>query len=164
MQGAERVYYRDTGNRYYNLFTNYSTTKSTTEKCFAVSNSNAIDALMTSNLFWWFKNAYAEGRHSYIYEFEPFPVPKFSDEILSKLDLLGKELQADIEKKANFTSTGTKEYRLRKSKHLIDQIDRLICPLYNLTPAETEFIINYEIEFRTDNKDKAQKPTTPSLL
>ncbi len=67
------------------------------------------------------------------------------------LDKLGKKLQADIESKANFTSTGTKEYRLRKSKHIIDEIDRLICPLYDLTPEETEFIINYELKFRTDS-------------
>ena len=150
MKGKERIYYRDTGNRYYNLFTTYSTTDSTTEKSFAVKNANAIVALMTSNLFWWFKNAYAEGRHSYTYEFKPFPIPKFSKQMLANLDKLGRELQADIEKKANFTSTGTKEYRLRKSKSIIDEIDRLICPLYDLSESETEFIINYEIEFRAD--------------
>lgn len=151
MNGDERIYYRDTGNRYYNLFTTYSTTNSTTQKSFEVRNSNAIVALMSSNLFWWFKNAYTEGKHSYIYEFEPFPIPKLSEQMLMNLDKLGKKLQADIESKANFTSTGTKEYRLRKSKHIIDEIDRLICPLYDLTPEETEFIINYELKFRTDS-------------
>ena len=85
-----------------------------------------------------------------MHEFERFPIPKLSKQMLTNLAKLGKKLQADIEKKSNFTSTGTKEYRLRKSKHIIDEIDRLICPLYDLTQEEMDFIINYEIEFRTD--------------
>ena len=64
--------------------------------------------------------------------------------------LSGQESSAQESKQANFTSTGTKEYRLRKSKSIIDEIDRLICPLYDLSESETEFIINYEIEFRAD--------------
>jgi hypothetical protein len=43
-----------------------------------------------------------------------------------------------------------KEYKIRKSKHLIDKIDDIICPLYGLTPEETEFVKSYEIEFRVD--------------
>jgi len=31
---------------------------------------------------------------------------------------------------------------------LIDRINDLICPLYGLTSEETDFIKNYEIEFR----------------
>ena len=149
MKGKERIYYRTSGNRYYNLFTNYST-KSTKENSFEVKDSNAIVALMTSSLFYWFRSAYSNHRDSYMHEFERFPIPKLSKQTLVNLDKLGKKLQADIEKKANFTSTGTKEYRLRKSKHIIDEIDRLICPLYGLSDEEMEFIINYEIEFRTD--------------
>lgn len=45
-----------------------------------------------------------------------------------------------------------KEYKLRKSKHLIDKLDDLICPLYGLTKEETDFIKNYEIEFRLDDE------------
>lgn len=150
MQGNETIFYRDTGGRYYDLYTSYSTTNSTTQKSFSTKNAKAMVALMSSNLFWWFRRVYADDRHSYIYEFERFKLPKFSKEIWQKLEKLGAEFEADIEAKANFTSTGTKEYRLRKSKHLIDQIDRLICPLYNLTHEEMDFIINYEVEFRTD--------------
>jgi hypothetical protein len=46
-----------------------------------------------------------------------------------------------------------KEYKIRYSKPLIDQIDDLICPLYALTDEETEFIKNYEIEFRIDGTE-----------
>lgn len=35
-----------------------------------------------------------------------------------------------------------------RSKAIIDEIDDYICPLYGLTKTETDFIKNYELEFR----------------
>ncbi|MGX2971597.1 type IIG restriction enzyme/methyltransferase [Helicobacter sp. T3_23-1059] len=149
MKGKERIYYRDTGGGYYDLYTGYSTTNSTTEKSFKAKNAKMLVALMSSNLFWWFRNAYSEGRHSYTYEFERFSIPKFSKAIITKLEKLATRYESDIEKNHDF-SNGVKTYKIRKSKHIIDEIDRLICPLYDLSDEEMDFIINYEIEFRTD--------------
>ena len=66
----------------------------------------------------------------------------------------GQYLQ-DIEQNANVHQTeryanieSFKEYKIGKSKHLIDKIDDIICPLYGLIPEEVDFIKNYEIEFR----------------
>ena len=41
-----------------------------------------------------------------------------------------------------------KEYKIVRSKTIIDEIDDYICPLYGLTEEETDFIKNYELEFR----------------
>jgi hypothetical protein len=67
---------------------------------------------------------------------------------------------ADIERNANIRQTtkyanidSFKEYKIGKSKHLIDQIDNIICPLYGLTKEETEFIKNYEIQFRLQDEE-----------
>ena len=147
MGGKQKVYYRNTGDIYYDLYTSYSTTKSTTQNSFKVINSKSIVALMSSTLFWWFRIAYTEGRHSYMHQFERFPIPNFSKEIINKLEKLGKEYETDIEKNHDY-SNGVKTYKIRKSKHIIDKIDRLICPLYGLTEEEMEFIIGYELEFR----------------
>jgi hypothetical protein len=61
----------------------------------------------------------------------------------------------DIESNARVRTTtryahidSFKEYKIGKSKYLIDEIDDIICPLYGLTAAETEFIKSYEIDFR----------------
>ena len=150
MGGKQKVYYRNTGGRYYDLYTSYSTTKSTTKSNFNTTKPKVIVAILSSTLFYWFRNSYSEGRHSYIYEIDIFPIPNFSKEIINKLEKLGKEYETDIEKNHDY-SNGVKTYKIRKSKHIIDKIDRLICPLYDLTPEETEFIINYELEFRIDN-------------
>ena len=102
---------------------------------------------MSSALFYWFRNSYCNHRDSYIYEFERFPIPNFSEEVWDKLEKLGAEYEKDIEANHDY-SNGVKTYKIRKSKHIIDKIDRLICPLYGLTEEETEFIINYDLEFR----------------
>ena len=40
------------------------------------------------------------------------------------------------------------EYKIVHSKSIIDEIDDYICPLDGLTQEETDFIKNYELEFR----------------
>ena len=71
--------------------------------------------------------------------------------ILLKINKKYAEYLTDIENNVIHHST-FKEYKLRKSKKLIDQLDDLICPLYGLTKEETDFIKNYEIEFRLDDE------------
>ena len=46
-----------------------------------------------------------------------------------------------------------KNYRIGKSKKLIDKIDDYIGPLYGFTIEEIEFIKNYEIEFRISDEE-----------
>ena len=152
MNGKEEIYYRDTGGRYYDLYTSYSTTKSTTQKSFKIQNAKAMVALLSSTLFWWFRNSYSEGRHSYIYEFERFPIPTFDDKIIKELSILGAKYEKDLEDNSSLIK-GVKTYKIRKSKNIIDEIDKLICPLYKLDNKETDFIINFQIEFRADKED-----------
>ena len=146
MGGKQKLYYRTTGGRYYKIYTSYST-KSSKENSFNVENSKLVAALMSSTLFYWFRNSYSNNRDNYVSEFERFPIPNFSKEIINTLEKLGKEYETDIEKNHDY-SNGVKTYKIRKSKHIIDKIDRLICPLYGLTEEEMEFIIGYELEFR----------------
>ena len=84
-----------------------------------------------------------------------FSLPDFqkvSENTLSAIKSKYAEYLKDIEKDVIQHST-FREYKLRKSKNLIDQLDDLICPLYGLTKAETEFIKNYEIEFRVEDEE-----------
>lgn len=85
-----------------------------------------------------------------------------SDTTIEQLEALYKEYLEDIERNANKrqTTEGSsykvdtfKEYKIGRSKAIIDRIDDLICPLYGLTPEETEFVKNYEIEFRLSDEE-----------
>jgi hypothetical protein len=157
---GQPIYYRTGGGDYFKIFTDY-TTGSTQERplYFEKSVASVIGAFLSSNLFWWFQNIYADGRHIKRYEIEQFPIPLsgLTDTVKRKIRRLYVAYLADIEKNANVRTPGKdssykvdsfKEYKLVYSKPLIDQIDDLIAPLYGLTDKELEFIKNYELEFR----------------
>ncbi|GHV37278.1 restriction endonuclease subunit M [Spirochaetia bacterium] len=157
------IYYRSSGGMYYNVITNYPS-GSTKEKpiIFNKKDSNVIGAALSSNLFFWFQQVYSNGLDLKSYEIESFTIPmkKLTDILFKQIDKLYSEYLVDIEKNVIIHQTESyqkidsfKEYKIRKSKNLIDKIDDVICPLYGLTKEETDFIKNYEIEFRVDEDD-----------
>ena len=158
MKKGKAIYYRTTGGRYFKVITNYST-GSTKEKpiYFNKKLADSIGAILSSNLYFWFYQIYSNNLDLKTYEIISFGFPNLDDKIINKLDKLYSDYLTDIEKNANIrTTTGKsnynvsefKEYKIGKSKYLIDQIDDIICPLYGLTFEETKFIKNYDIDFR----------------
>ncbi|MBU1153947.1 N-6 DNA methylase [bacterium] len=157
---GKSIYYRTSGGRYFKVITNYST-GSTKEKAIYLpkSISNSIGAILSSNLFFWYYQIFSNNHDLKSYEIESFKIPYskiISDkEIIEKIEKLYDEYLEDIEANANVRQTtryanidSFKEYKIGKSKKLIDRIDDIIGPLYGLTKEEIEFIKNYEIEFR----------------
>ena len=150
-------YYRMAGGRYFNVIANYSTTKSTSEKTYNVAEKyrDLICTTLSTTLFWFYQQVYTDGLNLKTQDLDFFPLPDFSkvdEKTIFAIKNKYAEYLADIERNVIKHST-FKEYKLRKSKYLIDQLDDLICPLYGLTPDETEFIKNYEIEFRVEDED-----------
>ncbi|MGB9762581.1 MAG: Eco57I restriction-modification methylase domain-containing protein, partial [Minisyncoccia bacterium] len=158
------IYYRTTGGRYFKVITNYST-NSTKEKAiyFDSEIANSIGAILSSNLFFWWYQIYSNNLDLKSYEIESFPIPleKLNSEIIGTLERVYDEYLQDIERHANIRKTKRyaninefKEYKIAKSKHLVDKIDDIIGPLYGLTNEEVEFIKNYEIEFRLSGDEE----------
>ncbi|MFK5976322.1 MAG: hypothetical protein QM493_07435 [Sulfurovum sp.] len=58
----------------------------------------------------------------------------------------------DLEKNLRIINNSFKEYRARLSKYLIDKLDRAIYQGFGLNREECEFLINYDLIFRTDKK------------
>ena len=152
------IYYRTTGGRYYKVVTNYPT-GSTKEKplYFQKRLTNAIGCILSSSLAFWFYQIYSNNLDWKTYEIENFTIPNLSTDDIGYLDELYSRYLTDIEANANVrTSSGEstynvdsfKEYKIVRSKAIIDEIDDYICPLYGLTQEETDFIKNYELEFR----------------
>ena len=157
------IFYRSTGGRYFKIVTNYST-GSTKEKaiCFKQDFATAIGAILSSNLSFWFYQIYSNNLDWKSYEIEQFTSPTLNKETVKELTRLYNEYLADVEKNARTRHTSEessykmdsfKEYKIGKSKSIIDKIDDLICPLYGLTQEETDFIKNYEIEFRLSDDE-----------
>jgi hypothetical protein len=154
------IYYRTSGGMYYNVITNYST-ESTKEKSLYFDNkiANAIGAILSSNLFWWYQQVYSNNLDLKSYEIESFPIPveNFNPELIKQIEKCYTQYLRNIEKNivehqtAEYVKVDSyKEYKIRYSKCRINLIDDLICPLYGLADKELDFIKNYEIKFRVD--------------
>ena len=155
---GEPIYYRTTGGRYFKVVTNYPT-GSTKEKplYFQKRLTNTIGCILSSSLAFWFYQIYSNNLDWKTYEIENFTIPQLSTKDIECLDKLYSHYLADIENKANIRTTSGestynvdsfKEYKIVHSKAIIDEIDDNICPLYGLSREETDFIKNYELEFR----------------
>jgi len=152
------IFYRTTGGRYFKVITNYST-GSTKEKAitFEKEISNTIGAILSSNLYFWFYQIYSNNLDLKTYEIDSFTVPldKIKAITITEIETAYSKYLIDIEKNARRRQTtqyanidSFMEYKIGKSKHLIDEIDNLIAPLYGLNDDELNFIKNYEIQFR----------------
>lgn len=157
------IYYRFAGGRYFKVVTNYST-GSSAERCvfFEKEYANSIGAILSSNLYFWFYQIFSDNLNLKSYEIATFgfPIDKFNKEVVNKLEVIYDVFLIDIERNANIRQTtkyanieSFKEYKLSKSKHLIDEIDDIIAPLYGLTKEELDFVKNYEIQYRISEEE-----------
>ena len=161
------VYYRAAGGGYFLLIKNQ---KSITyingvledvkaEKkigLFSEIDNTSIGALLSSTLFYWNYIAYTDCRNlqkSFIDSFK-FPISAIND---NQLKTEGKNLFKDYEKNKYTKSTHYKttgndvvydEYYPKKSKLIIDEIDKVLALHYGFTEEELDFIINYDIKYR----------------
>lgn len=157
------IYYRTTGGRYFKVITNYST-GSTKEKAinFEENIANICGCILSSNLFFWFYQIYSNNLDLKSYEIESFTIPieRIDQEMIEVANNLYSEYLEDIEKYSNTRQTqkyanidSFKEYKIGKSKTIIDRIDDLIAPLYNLNINELNFIKNFDIEYRLSDEE-----------
>jgi hypothetical protein len=159
---GKSIFYRTSGGRYFKIVTNYST-GSTKERelFFGEKLADSVGAILSSNLYFWFYQIFSNNHDLKSYEIETFGIPfkKIDAVIISKLESVYSEYLKDIEKNSNVRQTtkyanidSFKEYKIGKSKHLIDKIDDIIGPLYGLTNEEINFIKKYEINFRIQDE------------
>jgi len=160
---GKKIYYRFAGGRYFKVVTNYSTGSSAERAiCFDKKIANCIGAILSSNLYFWFYQIYSDNLNLKAYEIESFKIPleKLTDKQIETLEKLYEAYLKDIEANSNVRQTtryanidSFREYKIGKSKSLIDKIDDFICPLYGLTQEETDYLKNYEIAYRMTDDD-----------
>ncbi len=159
----KKIYYRAAGGRYFKVVTNYST-YSSAEKFLRLSLKNAdiIGAILSSNLFFWYYQIFSDNRNLKLSEILlfPFPIKLFSASEIKQIKAIYAKYLIDIEKNALTRETkkyknidSFKEYKIKKSKHLIDKIDDIIANAYGLDAEELLFIKNCDIEFRIQEEE-----------
>jgi hypothetical protein len=160
------MWYRSAGGLYWKVFVNFPWPYETTsnKQCSFQQGyeRDVFVALFNSSLFWWYytvtfdtfnlKNYMLFGfRFSYPEDFT----------LIDSLCQCTQSLMNDFRANAQHLKRGkTDSYTVyaRKSKHIIDDIDRILACHYGFTSEELDFIINYDIQYRMgydNNKDEA---------
>ncbi len=161
------LYYRNASGSYYRLFLteqpklfiNGKNTISTTLKNICSSAKEVFHCLFSSNLFHWYWTVVSDNYHITKKEFENFyfNMPSLKKEMIDKLNFLSKNLMIDYNKNSKFRvetdnkNTSKREVQIfepRKSKPIIDEIDKVLGEHYGFTEEEVDFIINYDIKYR----------------
>ena len=89
------------------------------------------------------------------YQIFGFRLSHVNSAIIEELIQLGKEYEMSLELNSIMKDVRTKhgivsqkQYYVRKSKSIIDKIDKVLAKHYGFTEEELDFIINYDIKYR----------------
>ena len=161
------IYYRR-GGLYWKVFIDFET-GSSEEKIICLKpdvDRYLIIAALSSNLWFWYFTATSDCRHLGNRDIDTFP---FDTSALSEpdrhtLSKLGWEYVADLKRNAGTKTRvykGTKAvdviaFEVKKSKLIIDEIDRVLARHYGFTDEELDFIVNYDIKYRM-GKEEAEE-------
>ena len=153
------LYYRTAGGGYWVTFLNNEF------DCVAVSNkhttisedydSRYFSAALNSNLFWWYYSINYDlfnFKDYMIFGFRVNYLPEYKNRIIQLSDSMEENLRRNatfyvIESKTRGRNE-TVTYNKKKSKAIMDDIDKAISPVFEFTDDEIDFIINYDYKFR----------------
>ena len=116
-----------------------------------------VFSIYSSTLFYLYTYTFSDCRNINNPEIENFriEIAAMEAEIFSRLADLSVQLDLDLQKNARMLeynySTGLRRFQAfypRHSKHIIDEIDRVLARHYGFTDEELDYIINYDIKYR----------------
>ena len=158
MDSSCNIYYRSAGGRYFNVITPYRT-GSSQEVPYSVLPDflMPIGAILSTSLFWFYQQVYTDGLHIKQSEIAGVPMPDLysaEPQALAELSDIYQRYLDEIERNAithestAYTVGRFKEYKIGKSKALIDELDDCVAGLYGMTKQQAEFVKNYELSVR----------------
>jgi len=119
---------------------------------------NIVVSVLSSTIFLFWFIIQSDCRHLNMKEINEFPLnmDKMDTDIKSLLSGLAKKLEKDLKKnsyrkESNYKATGKviyDEFYPKKSKSIIDEIDKVLAQHYGFTDEELDFIVNYDIKYR----------------
>ncbi len=155
---SDRVFYRTAGGRYWKTFLNGpfgTSTVSEKSSSFRFSNYSAI-SILSSDFFWWHYSCHFDMFNLKDYMIFGFRISNLTESELNELDILGKSYVRSIEENAEIKTISSKtqgtveqkQYVIRNSKSIINQIDTVLASHYQFTEQELDFVVNYDIKNR----------------
>lgn len=120
------------------------------EFSFNCENVHFVNLILNSSLFWWFWVKTSDCWHITQKELALFGVPTVSSiehDTMAALSLKLNELLENTKEEVNTKQT-LYEYKHKKCKSLIDEIDAFLCALYELSTNEVSYIKSYKEKYR----------------
>ena len=120
------------------------------EFVFDDKNIHLINVILNSSLFWWFWVKVSDCWHITSKELTLFTIPDFCNvdyKKVKKLSIKLNELLEETKEKVDTKQT-LYEYKHRKCKYVIDELDEFLATLYHLTNEELKFIKTYNECYR----------------
>jgi hypothetical protein len=126
--------------------------------------ARTVCAILHSSLFYAYFIAYGDCFHvsDTLVTSLPIPTQILNDSALEKLGAkLMRDLERNAEKKVINTKSGDKimydEFRVGESKQIIDEIDAILARHYGFTEEELDFIVNYDIKYRSGGEAASEE-------
>ena len=173
-RSSHKIYYRTTGGLYWKVFTNFAPAfnlngvagSSSRETSFSSARREHVEpiiGILSSSLFWWWYTVSSNLRDLNPADIQGFPVPlaalenpnvrKTSENYLRDLNQNSSML---VRQQKSTGRTETQSFKIQRCKPAIDEIDRLLGPIYGLSESEIDFIVNYDLKFRLGADDESE--------
>lgn len=158
-RSGRKIFYRR-GGLYWKVFVDFETNSSEEKIIYLLPEIEkySIIAALSSNLWFWYFTITSDCRHLGKRDIGTFPFdPRdMQAPINQEIYKLGQEYVNDLRFNAETklrVYKGKKEveclsFKVNKSKHIIDRIDKALAHYYGFTDEELDFIINYDIKYR----------------
>lgn len=161
---TSKVFYKMAGGRYWKQFKSYTTYFSSPRSITTSAERTlsvepvflpAVVCALSSSFFYVFWRSISDCRNLTNRELNAFPLPEGIEKV-NELKKLFKQFEVSLEKnKQRVITTSAKSgeitqdfYYIKKSKPIIDEIDKVLAKYYGFTEEELDFIINYDIKYR----------------
>lgn len=152
------INYRSAGGRYWKVFLDvpFGTGNQSEKKAsFLNITPQCVLASLSSDIFWWYYSSHFDMFNLGDYQIFGFNILPINKKIENRLSILGSQYVVSVFDNAIERSVDTKngtivqrEFYIRKSKPIINEIDRVLAKHYGFTEEELDFIINYDIKYR----------------
>ncbi|MEB2342945.1 MAG: Eco57I restriction-modification methylase domain-containing protein [Flavobacteriia bacterium] len=149
------LYVKDYGETYWIFpfsFKPYLTLVKSYKQIFFESEQDRDTVFLTANssLFYWYYTAISDCWHFGPWHLSNYPIsPQTDKALLTMAPQLKKDLIANRIKRFDKRIGGDLyEYKVNKSKPILDEIDALLAKHYGLSAEELDFVINYDIKYR----------------
>jgi hypothetical protein len=151
---SDRVFYHS-GGRYFRKCIRDQLSNEYKELPVQRGVGDAFVCLLSSSFYYWFWITISDCYHVTKRDINALPVPESAVSDLA-LHLLAERLLQDLwknaEKRLRNRADGSQReeinFRVGRSKPILDEIDRVLARHYGFTEEELDFIINYDIKYR----------------